>query len=445
MIEHQKVLCGKCGYSDFEYDTYWKEYSCKNCGWMVENDEEISSLNELHNSELIRNRVIKQNVLKLAEDSNDFALTLYEQLRHRSGNVFFSPFSIRTALGMTYAGARGETAAQMGRALGFSFSNDALHVAFKEIIQRLNTGGGGRYEMEVVNSLWGQDGMPLQTGFRDLVARYYGGNMNLVDFRQGTEARMTINQWVENKTRQKIQEPIPVGYLGADTRLVLVNAVYFKGIWELQFDETATCEKPFHLEGGETVQVSLMYQREKVRYMQAGGFQAVDLDYQGGDLSMFVLLPNRNDGRGALEKTISARMIHDCLTQMDVCEVKLFLPRFKISWESDLRAPLTSLGMSLSFKHFQADFSGINGHEPPHEESLFVSSVFHKAFVEVNEEGTEAAALTFIPVGDFCIPSHEPPPIPIFRADHPFLFAIRDRKSSTILFLGRMSDPTQED
>jgi serpin B len=382
-----------------------------------------------------------------AEDNNDFALAMYGQLRQRPGNLFFSPFSIRTALAMTYAGARGETAAQMSGALRFASSDVTQYEAFGEIIQRLNTAGGGKYEMAVANSLWGQDGAPLQTGFLDVVARHYGGGMNLVDFRHAAEAaRKTINQWVEEKTRQKIRELIPSGGLDADTRLVLANAVYFKGMWVLQFRNSATRDQPFYLERGGKVQAPLMHQHKEIQYMEAAGYQAVDLVYQGGDISMLVLLPDRKAGLQDLEKTLSARMLHDCVAQMSRREVELFLPRFKVTWGTvNLSGQLTALGMTLAFNQSRADFSGINGHEPPSDDSLFISAVFHKAFVEVNEEGTEAAAATAVSmILTMALRPSEPPPVPIFRADHPFLFAIRDRKSGAILFLGRITDPTRE-
>jgi len=383
-----------------------------------------------------------------AEDNNDFALAMYRQLRQRPGNLFFSPFSLRTALGMTYAGAGGETATQMRETLRLSSPEEAPHVAFAEIVERLSAGGGSKYEMAVANSLWGQDGAPLQPGFLDLTAHHYGGGMNLVDFRRDAEAaRLTMNQWVEGKTRQKIRELIPSGVLDADTRLVLVNAVYFKGMWVLQFPKSATRDEAFRLEGGGKVRAPLMHQRECVRYLQAAGYQAVDLVYEGGDLSMLVLLPDQKVGLRNLEKQLSARMLHDCVAQVRTREVKLFLPRFKIAWGTvDMRDQLTALGMPLAFTRYRADFSGINSHEPPDEESLFLSGVFHKAFVEVQEEGTEAAAATAAHFRQASAPSRPftPPPLPIFRADHPFLFAIRERKSGAILFLGCIIDPTRE-
>lgn len=407
------------------------------CGLFRAKDERLSdtSLPEPHwGIEKLRS---------FAADQNDFALALYGQLLQRPGNLFFSPFSIRTALAMTYAGARSETAAQMGKAVRFASSDETVHEAFGELIQRLNADGGGKYEMTVANSLWSQDGAPLQRGFLDLIARHYGGGMNVVDFRHAVEAaRLRINRWVEEKTKQKIRELIPAGGLVKDTRLVLVNAVYFKGMWVLQFSKIATRDEPFYLEGGGKVQAPLMHQHEEVRYLHADGFQAVDLDYRGGDLSMLVFLPDKKDGLRDLETRLSAGILHDCVAKMRVREVELFLPRFRMTWGSvEIGAQLSALGMPLAFAP-EADFSGMNGHEPPHKDSLFISAVFHKAFVEVSEEGTEAAAATAV-VGKIRGMA-SPPPVPVFRADHPFLFAIRDRKSTAILFLGRVANPTTE-
>jgi len=379
-----------------------------------------------------------------AEANNNFGLALYDQLRQRPGNLFFSPFSIRTALGMAEAGARGETAAQLREVLRLASSDESLHVAFAEIIQQLNAAGGGNYEIAVANSLWGQDGAPLQPGFLDRIARHYGGRMNLVDFRRSAEAaRTSMNQWVEDQTRQKIRALIPPDGLNADTRLVLVNAVYFKGMWMLQFPKSATRDEPFHLEDGRKVRVPLMHQSDEVRYLQTAGCQAVELDYRGGHLSMLVLLPDRKDGLRDLEKTLSARMLHQCITQMAVREVKLFLPRFTITWGTvDMCGPLAAVGMPLPFNRTQADFSGINGHRPPHEEALFISAVLHQALVDVNEEGTEAAAATAVGVAPTAAPRSKRRAVPTFRADHPFLFAIRDQRSGATLFLGRVADPT---
>jgi len=380
-----------------------------------------------------------------AEDSNDFALAMYAQLCQMPGNVFFSPFSIRTALGMTYAGARGETAAQMSKALRFATADETLHSGFSRIIQRLNAGGGGRYEIAVANALWAQDGPVLQAGFLDLIARCYGGALHLVDFVGAADAaRTTINHWVEDRTRQKIRDIVPPGGVDAETRLVLVNAIYFKGKWVLQFRKAATRDEPFYVEGGGEVLTPLMHQLEENSYLQANGYQAVDLAYVGGDLSMLVLLPDQKEGLRDLEQALSVQTLNDCVARMNVRPIELFLPRFKMIWGTvDMCTCLKALGMTLAFDRSQADLSGINGRQAPSQEALFISRVLHKAFVEVNEEGTEAAAATAInmTLGMAVSLSNR---VPVFRADHPFLVAVRDRKSGTILFLGRVADPTRE-
>jgi serpin B len=381
-----------------------------------------------------------------AEDNNDFALAMYGHLRQQPGNLFFSPFSVRTALGVAYAGARGETATQVSMALFFPPSDEKLHIALAEIIHRLNAAGGGKYEMAVANSLWGQDGAPLQAGFLDLVARHYAGGVHLVDFRRSAEAaRVTINQWIEDNTRQKIGELIPSGALNADTRLVLVNAVYFKGMWVLQFRKADTHEEPFYFEDGGSVRAPLMQQQGEIRHLRAQGYQAVDLNYRGGDLSMLILLPDKKDGLRNLEMSLSRHMLDDCVAKLGVREVKVILPRFKFTWGTvNMGDQLTALGMPLAFDQSRADFSGINGHTPPDEQALFISAVFHKTFIEVNEEGTEAAAATAATARVITSMYSTPPRVPVFRADHPFLCAIRDRKTGAILFLGRISNPTQE-
>ena len=378
-----------------------------------------------------------------ARDNNEFAIAMYELLRQQRGNLFFSPFSIRTALAMTEAGARGETAAQMKQAL--RLSPPASHDGFTEALARLSAGDSS-YDLSVANSLWSQDGAVLNPEYVALIAQQYGGTLTPVDFFRSTEvARGAINRWVEDKTRHKIRDLIPPGGVTADTRLVLVNAIYFKGMWILQFDEERTHEQPFYLEGGDSVQARLMYQQDDIRYAHEEEVQVVELPYQGDEISMLVFLPDRKDGLADLERKLSASFITRCASHVRSREVILLLPRFKITWGTvDLTDQLRALGMELPFTR-AADFSGINGQMPPSEDALFVSAVFHKAFAEVNEEGTEAAAATAVIMRPMSTPfPQEPPPIPVFRADHPFLIAIWDRKSSAILFLGRIMDPTRE-
>ena len=273
--------------------------------------------------------------LKLfSNDNNEFAIALYQAVRQHRKNLFVSPFSVRTVLGMLEAGARGATAAQIKEAMRISDSSETHHGASAQLIQRFNNAGGADYRVVVANSLWAQDGAPVRPDFLDLIDRDYRASVALVDFmRAAEEARMIINRWVEDKTSQKIRELIPSKALTADTRLVLVNAVYFKATWERQFNETLTRSAPFRVGGGGSVDTRLMHQKARFGYMRGAGYQAVELLYRGGDMSMVVLLPDQDDGLDALESEFSPSMLHECVRELSVREVDLFLPRFRITWE----------------------------------------------------------------------------------------------------------------
>lgn len=379
--------------------------------------------------------------LSFADGNNGFALALYERLRQQPGNLFVSPFSIRAALGMTLAGARGETAAQMARALCIPNGDGSLHADVAAIVQRLAAGGPGS-TVSVSNSLWAQEGAVLQPAFLDVIARYYSGALHPVDFSEAPEAAgAAINRWVEEETQGKISGLIPPRAADAFTRLLLVNAVHFKGAWASEFMPSATRDAPFHLDTGDKVQAQLMHQRADAGYLHARRFEVLDLPYRVGGLSLLVLLPHRKAGLRSLEETLSAAVLADVVAQMRQQEVDVCLPRFTGTWGAvDLREPLSALGMPHAFDITLADFSGMNGRQPPDENALHLSAVVHKSFVEVNERGTEAAAATgaVMHIGSAVYP----PPVPVFRADRPFIYAIRDRRSGAVLFLGRMADPT---
>jgi serpin B len=271
--------------------------------------------------------------------------------------------------------------------------------------------------------------------------------VHLVDFREAPDAaRAAINRWVEEGTCGKIRGLIPPGAPDVLTRLLLVNAVYFKGAWASEFMPSATHEEPFHLDTGGKVPVKLMHQRTAAGYLHARGVDVLDLAYRGGNLSLLVLLPHHKDGLRTLEEALSAAVLDNLVAHMRQHVVDVFLPRFTTTWGAvDVREHLAALGMPVAFDAARADFSGIDGHEPPHDESLHLSAVVHKAFVEINERGTEAAAATATAMDARALVSPpKPPPIPVFRADHPFLYAIRDRHSGALLFVGRMVDPTRD-
>ena len=384
-----------------------------------------------------------------ADDHNAFALALHWALGPQRENLIYCPFSIRTALAMTYAGARGETANEMRVALRASIPEEGFHADWAATIRRLNPPSGTSYELAIANSLWSQAGVPLLLSFTDVMARHYGAAAHAVDFRGDPDAaREAINEWVSACTNHRIPDLLNPPLPEPDTRLILVNAVYFKGLWERPFDRERTHEAPFFREDGTEVPAPLMHQVTKVGYKKGPDYQAVTIPYRGLSfrgpaLAMLVLLPDRKEGLRDLEAALSVPMIREFASLDHPTKVELFLPRFKITWGVvDLVAPLRVLGIQRAFTH-RADFSGINGCEPPDIDTLFVSHVLHKAFSEVNEEGTEAAAATAVTALCMGIDS-DSSPLPVFRADHAFLFAIVEAKSSAILFLGRVADPTRE-
>lgn len=379
--------------------------------------------------------------------NNAFALDLYAKLKDKEqGNLFFSPYSISTALAMTYAGARGETAAQMRKTLGFTLDDARLHPAFAGTIEALNAGGKENYELTVANSLWGEKTTKFLQPFLELTQACYGGGLNQVDFKTAWEAaRLTINKWVEDKTKEKIKDLIPPKGVNDSTRLVLVNAVYFKGKWEIQFDKNLTKDAPFHLTASQTANVPLMSQGKAndVAYFKGKDFQAVELGYKGKGISMVIFLPDKVDGLKELEAQCTADNLGKWLGGLWETEVNVSLPKFKLTWGTKDLGPsgnkaLPELGMKDPFNDAKADFSGMNGFKPPSTEALYISAVFHKAFVDVNEEGTEAAAATaVIMTRGAGLPSKPK----VFKADHPFLFLIRETKTGGILFLGRVMNP----
>jgi serpin B len=377
----------------------------------------------------------------LAEDNNEFAVALHGQLRSRGGNQFFSPFSIRTAVLMTYGGARSDTAAQMRAALHVSMPDAQLYEACAAMVRSLSA--TGEATVAIANAIWSQEGAAVEPAFMERIARYFAGSWNTADFRSGSgAARASINRWVSEQTGGKIVDLLGPGSPGPDSRLVVVNAAYFKGKWVQPFDTDDTRTEPFFLEDGRQVRARLMRQTEFLCYLRGPDYQAVTLAYQGSDLCMLVLVPDRRDGLDSLETALSAAMIRDCLAS-DGRPVHLVLPRFTITWGTlELRDALIGFGMQQAFAP-EADFSGITGGALPRGEALFLSSVCHKAFVEVDEEGTEAAAATG---GALLLGLPEPPePAPLaVRADRPFLFAICDRASGAVIFLGRVLDPTRD-
>jgi serine protease inhibitor len=365
-----------------------------------------------------------------------FACDLYGKLKGQEGNLFLSPYSISTALAMTYAGARGETKTQMERTLHFGRGD--VHPSFAALQDGLKAvQKKGQVQLATANSLWPQKGSAFLPTFLDLCQKHYGVTITPVDFSTETEsARQSINNWFEKRTNHKIQELFKPGLLTPLTRLVLGNAVYFKGTWSTQFDKQNTKPAPFHLTAEKKLQAPLMYLESKFRYTETPSLQVLELPYAGDDLSMLVLLPRKLDGLGALEDKLNAETLTAWTQGLRLLKARAWLPQFKTTGEFSLKQTLAALGMSDAFVD-KSDFSGMNGLK-----DLFISDVVHKAFVEVNEAGTEAAAATGVAMAAKSMPRPEPQPVE-FRADHPFLFIIRDNKTGSVLFLGRMVDPTK--
>jgi serpin B len=324
----------------------------------------------------------------------------------------------------------------MQTALGLPRDVESAHAGFADIIQRLTGPAARGHEMVVANSVWGQIGAAVRADFIDLIARRYFGTMILVDFARAAEAaRASINAWVDSRTRRRICDLLTPESIDASTRLVLVSAVCFKGKWKSRFDVAETRAARFHTDDGSELWVPLMRQAGELLYMRGGGYQAVELDYLGADLSMLVLLPDRYDGLHGLEQALSPTMLNDCVAGMRPMQVVVSLPRFKIAPDTmDVGSQLQLLGMTDAFDPSRANFGGINEPLPSSVPALFLSRVLQKCVLAVDEEGTTAAAATAAELSFGVLLG--------FQADHPFLFAIRDRATGTILFIGRLIRPS---
>ncbi len=380
---------------------------------------------------------------ELIAGNSEFAFNLYQSLKDEDGNLFFSPYSLTLALAMAYAGARGETAAQMADTLGFTLSDETLHEAFNYLALELakrskipNKTLSGKddegFRFNVVNDAWGQRDYHFESAFLDTLAVNYGAGIRLVDFIKDAEgARQIINDYIEEKTEGRIEDLIPEGAVDAMTRLVLTNAIYFNAAWAAPFDEEATVDATFSLLDGTTITVPMMNQTEMYRYAKGDGYQAVELPYDGDQLSMVILLPEA-DNFTAFEEAMSADKVAAIIASLKMSNVKLSMPKFEFdSTFTSLARQLADMGMSIAFST-AADFSGITGGP-----DLFISDVVHKAFVSVDEAGTEAAAASAVIFKVTGIDA----PLNFFTADHPFIFLIRDIPTGAVLFVGRVMDP----
>jgi serine protease inhibitor len=360
-----------------------------------------------------------------------FAVDLYGNLRSQEGNLFCSPYSISTALAMTYAGARGPTADEMARTLHFTLDQDRLHPACGALRQVLGGDGKKRgYELYTANGLWGQKGYGFLDDFLKVTRDHYHAPLTEVDFVKAPEdARKTINDAVAKETKGRVKDLLPSGIINDHTRLVLTNAIYFKAGWASKFNKNATSEAAFHVKPDEKVSVPMMRQTVKSPFFDAGNFQVLELPYLEKELSMVIFLPKKVDGLAEFEKELTVARLADVLSKLHVAKLEVWLPRFKMTGEFRLKKELSELGMPTAFSSKDADLSGMNG-----KKNLFLQEAVHSTFIEGNEEGTEAAGATAVVGGEDSLP-------PSFKADHPFLFVIRENQTGTILFMGRVVNP----
>uniref|UniRef100_A0A8C8SX50 Serpin B10 n=1 Tax=Pelusios castaneus TaxID=367368 RepID=A0A8C8SX50_9SAUR len=371
----------------------------------------------------------------LSASNGSFTLDLFKKLNEsfKDENIFFSPWSISTALAMTYVGARGNTATQM------EFEDNTaedIHSEFQALISSINKPQNS-YLLKTANRLYEEQTYPFCCGYVEFVKKYYHAEPQTVNFKNAAEqVRKEINSWVEKQTEGKIQNLLPEDAVDANTALVLVNAIYFKGKWEKRFLNENTTENPFRLSKTKTKPVQMMFLKDTfpMYYLETMKVQIAELPYVNNDLSMLILLPDDIDDKstGLEQRELTYEKLSKWTSpeMMEKIKVEMFLPRFKLQESYNLKPTLISMGMQDAFNQRKANLTGMS-----QKNNLFVSQAFHKSFVEVNEEGTEAAASTGVVIEVRSSNAVK------FKADHPFLFFIRHNQSKSILFFGRFCSP----
>lgn len=370
--------------------------------------------------------------------NNQFAFDLYSKYKddpeYKESNIFFSPYSISTALAMTYEGAKGQTAEEMQSVFNFPEDSAVRRSAFANIYNEINK-EEQKYRLSTANALWAQENYPFLDEYFNTTEKYYGGKVTNMDFMNAPEpSRLTINKWVEDQTNDKIKDLIPQGQLDPSTKLVLTNAIYFKGDWALKFDKVKTTESDFRVSPSNTVKAQMMSltgEDAKFNYAQADGLQILELPYEGDELSMIVLLPE-DDDISSLENELDSEKLDEWKSMLREREINVYMPKFKFETKYFMKKDLSEMGMPTAFTS-SADFSGMTG-----KKDLYIDQVIHQAFVEVDEEGTEAAAATAVVMKEIsaAMPS-------VFRADHPFIFIIQQKDTGNILFMGKVTNPAE--
>lgn len=381
--------------------------------------------------------VSANNPQEIAEGNNKFAFKLFHELKSdNNNNQFYSPFSISTALAMTFAGARTETAIQISQTMNFPQSEN-FHSDYKHLLDGLNTGTEDKIKLNIANGLWAQKNFKFLDSFFNIVKSNYYSELKNVDFPNALEsekARKEINAWVEQKTNDKIKDLLSQGDLNSLTRLVLVNAIYFYGDWEEPFKKQRTESKDFTLMDGAKINVPFMNQQGRYNYYEDSKIEAIEIPYKDNKASMVIFLPIKNKRMAEFEKSFDNKYYQDIIAALQFNEVRLSVPKFQTTYKINLGTTLSQMGMPLAFSPSDADFSGMTG-----KRDLCISEVIHQAFINVDERGTEAAAATAVVMTMTAIrPSSD---IKVFNADHPFVFLIKDNTTGSILFMGKIMNP----
>lgn len=377
----------------------------------------------------------QQGIQEVVNANNKFAFELYSKLnKAENGNMFYSPYSISAALAMTYEGAKGQTAEEMKSVFHFP-ENNILRPNFAAIYNDINKENNA-YELRTGNALWAQQDFPFLADYTSKVEKYFGGKVANLDFvKESEKSRQTINSFIGEQTNNKIKDLIPTGFLNAMTRLVLTNAIYFKGTWQWEFDMSDTRNSDFRITPTNIVKTPMMNMnpdKATLRYADTGDLQILELPYKGDKISMLVLLPSEN--LDAIESSLTAEKLNEYKLKMKETKLdSISLPKFEFDTKYFMKDTLSALGMPTAFSE-SADFSGMTG-----KRDLFISFVIHQAYVKVDEKGTEAAAATAVGMQTTSVS-----PRTDFRADHPFIFLIQDKDTGNILFFGRVTDPTKK-
>ena len=390
-----------------------------------------------------------RELMDLVSGNSNFAFDLYQQLRDGDGNLFFSPHSISLALAMTYAGASGETERQMADTLHYLLPQDRLHPAFNSLDLELASRGEGQqgkddkgFRLNIANAVWGQEDYQFLGAFLDVLAESYEAGVRPMDFRSAfEESRVRINDWVAKQTEDRIKNLIPKGTLSDATRLVLTNTIYFNAAWLHPFSEKNTESRPFYLLDGSSIDVPMMRTTAEFGYARGDGYQAVDLGYDGDELSMTILLPDVERFR-ELEESLDSAFVSQIVAELEGTRVALTMPKFEFESQFGLADTLEEMGMPDAFDDTRSDFSGMDGHSclAGDDLCLSISDVIHKAFVSVDEEGTEAAAATAVVMVQKLSGKVQSEPITV-TVDRPFIFLIRDKATDATLFVGRIEEP----